>query len=102
MRFARRHPPHHLSPTQANDPAGQGWTQERASAASRPHSNAQFAAECQSILSKMIVLSLASLPEAPCAHYVHSSRRKEDKSCVGVEPILATPKVECFTATFHN
>jgi hypothetical protein len=33
-----------------------GWTQKRASAASSPHSNARFAEECQSILSKMIAL----------------------------------------------
>jgi len=38
----------------------QGSTQKRSPATSSPHSNAQFAAECQSIPSKMIALLLGS------------------------------------------
>jgi len=49
----RRHPPHHLSPTQANHPAGQD-----PEAGPRPppvtHSNAPFLPESQSILSKIV------------------------------------------------
>jgi hypothetical protein len=50
--FARRHPPHHLSPAPAN--ARQGRIPKPALAASSHHSNALFRPECQSILSKIV------------------------------------------------
>src|SRR5882762_4476660 len=50
----RRHPPHHLSPAQANHPAGQD--PEARSAASSHHSNAPIKTESQSFLSKIVAL----------------------------------------------
>jgi hypothetical protein len=53
---ARRHPPHHLSPAKEN--TRQGKTPKRASAAPSHHSNAPIKPESQSILSKIIALTL--------------------------------------------
>ena len=50
--FARRHPPHHLSPARVNHPAGQD--PEAASAAPSHHSNAPIKPESQSIPSKIV------------------------------------------------
>jgi hypothetical protein len=52
LRFARRHPPHHLSPARANNPAGLG-SKEHFNG-SHSHSNAPFAAHYQFIRSKII------------------------------------------------
>jgi hypothetical protein len=52
LKFARRHPPHHLSPARAKLPAGQD--PEAASAAPSPHSNAPIEHGSQSILSKIV------------------------------------------------
>jgi hypothetical protein len=54
LRFARCHPPHHLSPARANYPARLG-SKERFNG-SPSHSNAPFAAHCQSNRSKIIAL----------------------------------------------
>jgi hypothetical protein len=50
--LARRHPPHHLSPARANQPAGQ--ESEVASAAPSRHSNAPIKQGSQSIPSKIV------------------------------------------------
>src|SRR5260370_32777232 len=55
LRFARRHPPHHLSPARVNHPAGQD--PEAASAAPSHHSNAPIKPESQSNLSKIVALT---------------------------------------------
>src|SRR5258706_7290068 len=52
LRFARRHPSHHLSP--ARQIARQGKTPKRALAAPSHHSNAPIKPESQSILSKIV------------------------------------------------
>jgi hypothetical protein len=54
-RLVRHHPPHHLSPAQAN--TRQGRPPKRALAAPSHHSNAPFGQESQSILSKIVALS---------------------------------------------
>jgi hypothetical protein len=56
-RFVRRHPPHHLSPAQAN--TWQGSPPKRALAAPSHHSNAPFGQESQSIPSKIVALGQA-------------------------------------------
>jgi hypothetical protein len=53
-RLVRRHPPHHLSPTQAS--TRQGKPPKRAIAAPSHHSNALFRQESQSILSKIVAI----------------------------------------------
>jgi hypothetical protein len=52
LRFARRHPPHHLSP--ARQIARQGTTPEVAQPPSSHHSNAPIGPECQSIPSNIV------------------------------------------------
>jgi hypothetical protein len=52
----RRHPPHHLSPAQANHPAGQD-PEARLSRSPSHHSNAPIKPERQSILSNIVALT---------------------------------------------
>src|SRR5713226_2085512 len=55
LRFARRHPSHHLSP--ARQIARQGKTPKRALAAPSHHNNAPIKPERQSILSNIVALT---------------------------------------------
>ena len=57
LKVKRRHPPHHLSPAQANHPAGQ--VPRSASATPSHHSNAPIRPECQSFLSNIVPLNRA-------------------------------------------
>src|SRR5258708_3370133 len=58
LKFARRHPPHHLSPAWADYPAGP----DPEARLSRPshHSNAPIKPESQSIVSKIVAHFLSS------------------------------------------
>jgi hypothetical protein len=60
LRFAQRHPPHHLSPAWVNHPAGQD--PKAASAAPGQYSNALFEPEGQSILSNLVAVRPRRLP----------------------------------------
>ena len=58
----RRHPPHHLNPTE--QATRQGRTLQRASAAPSHYSNAPNKPESQSILSKIVALMPRKLADA--------------------------------------